>query len=453
MKDLTKGYPAKVIFLFAVPLTFGAVFQQFYNICDSKIVSAYVGTTAFAAVGATGAISNLIIGFINGLTQGFAIPVAHSFGAGDSRQMRRYIAGMIILAGSVTLILTVFSLLLISPLLRLLHTPEEIFPDAVSYVRIILGGIVFTALYNLCANILRAVGDSRTPLICLVAAVVLNIVLDLLFVRGFFLGIEGAAYATVIAQAVAGGLCLGFILIKFKDLIPGKEEWKLSGSQYGVLLSSGAAMGFMSCIVNIGTVILQGAINSLGTVTVTAHTCARRLFDVMTVSISNVGFAMTTFAGQNVGAGKYDRVRTGVRHAILIVSGVTTGLVVLCFAFGQKIVIWLTGTSDALIVDQAVRYLRINVMFFYVLGPLFVLRCSLQGMGRRIIPVCSSVLELVIKTGSANLLVPAVGYTGVIFTEPISWCTMTILLTAGYLAASKKMKRKTVSAVSGKSNQ
>ena len=440
MKDLTKGYPAKVIFWFAVPLTFGAVFQQLYNICDSKIVSAYVGTTAFAAVGATGSISNLVIGFINGLTQGFAIPVANSFGAKDQKLMRKYIAGMVILAGTVTVFLTVLSLMFISPLLRILHTPEEIFSLALSYVRIILAGILFTALYNLCANILRAVGDGRTPLICLVSAVMLNIILDLVFVRGLKLGIEGAAYATIIAQAAAGGLSLGFILKKFRELIPGKGEWKLDGAQYSFLLSSGIAMGLMSCIVNVGTVILQGAINSLGTVVVTAHTCARRIFDVMTVSISNVGFAMTTFAGQNIGAGRYERIRTGVRHAIFIVSGITTCLVVLCFCFGRSIVIWLTGTSDAGIVDQAVMYLRINVSFFYVLGPLFVLRCSLQGMGRRIIPVCSSVLELVIKVVSANLLVPAAGYIGVAFTEPISWCSMTVLLAAGYISSYRKLR-------------
>lgn len=433
MKDMTKGYPAKVIIMFALPLMIGSIFQQFYNIADSKIVSSYVGTGAFAAVGATGVISNVLIGFLNGLTQGFAIPIANSFGAKDESRMRKNVAGTVILALSTSIVLTVCGLIWIQDILILLHTPDDIMAAALDYVRIILIGITFTALYNMCANILRAVGDSRTPVYCLLAAVVMNIALDLLFVRVFGWGIEGAAVATVISQAVSGFLCGGILIARFQEILPKRESWKAEGTIYSELAATGLSMGLMSCIVNIGTVALQGAINSLGTVYVTAHTAARKVFDILTVTLYTISVSMTTYVSQNTGAGRPDRVRQGVRHALLIVSGISTVLIILCFAGGRVVLQWITTSKDAVIIDAAVMYSRISIMFFYVLGPLMVLRCSLQGMGRKVVPVCSSILEMVVKVLSANFLVPVFGYVGVAFTEPISWIVMTILLGGAYI--------------------
>lgn len=439
MKELTKGYPARVIMMFAIPLMCGSIFQQLYNMADSKIVSTYVGTVAFAAVGTTGVISNMLIGFINGLTQGFAILVANCFGAQKEQRMRQYVAGTVLIVVIVTVVLTALSLTFIEPILNLLNTPDDVMPYAVSYVKIILSGIVFTSLYNMCANILRAVGDSRTPLYCLMAAVLLNLGLDILFVKGFNWQIEGAAYATVIAQAFSGFLCLGYILIKFRMLIPGKDEWKLTFSQYSSLISTGLAMGLMSCIVNIGTIVLQGAINSLGTGIVAAHTAARRVFDILTVGLYNVGLAITTYVSQNMGAGEYGRVRQGVRHALYIVTVISTLLIVICFVFSRPIMMWLTSSDEPEIINAAVMYSKISISFFYILGPLFVLRCALQGMGRKIIPVCSSILEMIIKILSAMLLVPEFAYVGVAFTEPLSWTVMTILLAAAYFSKPIKV--------------
>ncbi len=433
MKDLTKGYPAKVILAFAIPLMLGNIFQQLYNMADSKIVSTYVGTTAFAAVGATGAVSNLMIGLLSGLTQGFAIPIATSFGAKDERRMKKNVAGTIVLTIGTAVMLTVLSLLFIEDILTLLHTPSDIMPDAVSYITVILVGISFTALYNMCSNILRAVGDSKTPVYCLVASVILNIILDLLFVRVWNWGIQGAAIATVLSQAVSGGLCLAAIFKNFRDMLPDREAWNVSYALYKDLITTGLSMGLMSCIVNIGTVVLQSAINSLGTAVVTAHTAARRVFDVLTVMLYTVGVTMTTFVSQNMGAKRPERVSQGIRHAIVIVSCITTVLIVLCFACGETVLQWVSSTTDTKIIDAAVMYSKISILFFYVLGPLFVLRCSLQGMGRKVIPVCSSILEMTIKIVSANFLVPLCGYIGVAFTEPISWCAMTLLLSAAYI--------------------
>lgn len=436
MKDLTKGYPAKVIMMFAIPLMFGYIFQQFYNMADSKIVSTYVGTEALAAVGATAVVFNTMIGFINGLTQGFTILVANSYGAKDMGRMRRFVAGTITLTFSVAIILTILGLIFIVPILELLNTPQEIMADAVAYVKIILAGIVFTALYNMCANILRAVGDSKTPLYCLVVAVVVNIALDLLFVCEFSWGIEGAAYATIIAQALSGFLCAIFILKKFKEVLPARGDWKLDAGQYLNLITTGLSMGLMGCIVNIGTIVLQGAINGLGTNIVAAHTASRRVFDILTVTLYTVGIAMTTFTSQNMGAGRADRVRQGVRHSNLIVTGITTVLIVVCYLFGEPLLEWVTATDNREIVDASVMYLHISIWFFYVLGPLFVMRCTLQGMGRKIIPICSSIMEMVVKVLSASFLVPAFQYVGVAFTEPISWIVMIIPLIVAYLVKS-----------------
>lgn len=432
MKDLTKGYPAKVIMMFAIPLMFGYIFQQFYNMADSKIVSTYVGTDALAAVGATAVVFNTMIFFVNGLTQGFSILIANSFGAKDIQGLRRYVAGSIVYTVGATLIMTVAGLIFIVPLLELLQTPPEIMEAATIYVKIIITGMATSSLYNMCANMLRAVGDSKNPLYCLLVAVVLNIALDILFVREFKMGIAGAAYATVIAQAVAGLMCLGIILWKFREILPQKGDWKFEAKRYRNLFTTGLSMALMGCIVNVGTIVLQGAINGLGTDIVAAHTASRRVFDVMTVILYTVGIAMTTYASQNMGAGEPKRVRQGVRHANLIVTGLTTLLIVFCYVLGEPLLIWVTATENPAIVEPSVMYLKVSVWLFYVLGPLFVMRCTLQGMGRKIIPLFSSFMEMVVKVLSAGFLVPALGYLGVALTEPISWIVMIIPLIVAY---------------------
>ncbi|MGN0437187.1 MAG: MATE family efflux transporter [Lachnospiraceae bacterium] len=436
MKDLTKGYPAKIIFMFALPLILGNVFQQFYNMADSKIVSMFVGTSALAAVGSTSIISNTLIGFVNGLTQGFAILIANSFGARDEKRMRKYVAGTIILTTLVAVVLTLLGEMFIKNILHGLSTPEDIFTDALSYVRIIIFGNIFVAMYNMCANTLRGVGDSKRPLYCLLLGIGINIFLDFILVGPMKMGIRGAAYATVISQMVSAVCCLFIVLVKFREILPHKEDWKLDEGQYQGLVTTGLSMGLMSCIVNIGTIVLQGAINSLGTKIVAAHTASRRAIDVLMVALYTIGLAMTTFVSQNVGAKRPDRVRQGVKHALIMVTVLTTILIIICFAFGETIICWLTSTDDAEIINASVMYIHVSVVFFYVLGPLFVLRCSLQGMGRKIIPVCSSILEMVIKVLSAMLLVPALKYFGVALTEPISWFAMTVLLFSAYLAKS-----------------
>ena len=438
MKDLTKGYPAKIILLYTLPLMLGNILQQLYNLTDSKIVSMFVGTDALAAVGNTGVVSMMVIGFINGLSQGYSIPVARCFGARDEMGMRRYVAGTIILSSLFTIVLTGVSLLIAEPCLRLLNTPDDIMAPSVSYLNIILAGMCFTSIYNVCANTLRAVGDSKHPLYLLIISIVLNIGFDYLFVGVFHWGIDGAAYATILAQAICAVTCIVLFVTKFKMLLPKKGEWKLTKDEYDQLLPIGFSMGFMSTLVNIGTVVLQGAINGLGTVYVTAHAAARRIFCILMCFIYTYGFAMTTYVSQNMGAGKYDRVRQGVRHATVIVTITSTILVIVCFLFGDDLIRFVVSTDDPRIVEPAVMYNQVGIAFFYVLGPLFILRCALQGMGKKSIPVISSLLELVIKAGSAFILVPFLHYFGVALTEPISWIAMTTVLFISYVRVTKK---------------
>lgn len=438
MKDLTVGRPMKVIWFFAVPMILGQVFQQLYSFTDSAIVGNFVSPQALAAVGATSVISDTMIGFINSGTMGLAIPVAKYYGAKDYSGMRKCICASAIITLITSICITALGLVFLRPLLRLLDTPSNIMDMSEDYAFIIIAGIIFCSLYNLCANILRAVGDSKTPLIFLGIAVVLNIVLDLWFIRSFGMGVKGAAIATDIAQAVSGILCLTYILVKAKHLLPQKGEYRVDKADLSDLIQSALAMGFMSCIVNIGTVILQKSINGLGTDIVTAHTAARKVFSILSFMLYIVGNALTTFVSQNMGAGKYERVSKGIRSAIYINMILTTIIVIFGWLCGPSLIRLVAGTSSAAIIDPAVRYIRISVTCFYVLGPLFVLRCAMQGMGRKIVPVLSSSIEMVGKIVAVIILAPRLGYLGVTITEPITWACCTLMLTVIYLITPVK---------------
>lgn len=441
MKDLTKGFPAKVIILFAIPLMIGNIAQQLYNITDSKIVSLYVSSNSLAAVGATGVVTNLLTSLMIGLTQGFGIVISQYFGAKDMKNLRRYVFGIFVLTAFFSLILMGLGLGTVIPMLKLLGTPSDIMTDAVAYLQIILIGVIFIAFYNMSANLLRAVGDSKSPLYCLFISIVINIVLDLVFIRVFRWGIEGAAYATIIAQCICAILCTVILFVKTKEIIPSREEFNLRVSEYRKLLTFGFAMGLMACIVNLGSVILQTAINGLGTTVVIAHTAARRVLDIIMVMVYTTGFAMTTYASQNFGAGKIDRIKQGIIHAVIIDTIISTIIVVWAFIFGTDVVGWVASSQDAEILRNGELYLKISSVFFYVLGPLFIFRCSLQGMGEKSTPLITSVMELIVKILSVEFLVPRLGYTGVALTEPISWVVMTLVLFVGVILALKKNQK------------
>lgn len=410
----------------------GQFAQQLYNFCDSAIVGNCIHSQALAAVGATSVISNTLIGFLNSATLGLAIPIARYFGAKDEKHMRKCIGVSALLTLITAIVLTAAGLLFIYDLLALLDTPDEIIHMAYDYVKYILAGLIFSAIYNFGANLLRAVGDSKTPLIFLGISVVLNIGLDLFFIQVLHMGVAGAAIATVISQAVSGIACLIFIFTRCKFLVPKKDEYTVSKEDFRDLVQSALAMGFMSCIVNIGTITLQSAINKLGTDIITAHTAARKMFDLFTVMLYTVGNAVTTYVSQNMGAKKIDRVKEGIRDSIILNSIITTVIILIAVPAAPYLIRLVAGTSRAEVIEPAVMYIRIGVCCFYVLGPLFVLRCAMQGMGRKIVPVLSSSFELVAKILAVMFLAPALGYFGVAITEPIIWACCTLLLSILY---------------------
>ena len=439
--DMTEGSPLRIILLFTIPIILGNIFQQLYNIGDAKVVSYFLDEHAFAAVGMTAVVSNMLIGLINGFTQGFGIQVANAFGAKDKSRIQRNVAGSALLTMALTVGLSLLAFSLIDKLLILLHTPAELMEPALRYIRIILVGIPFTALYNLSANLLRSLGNSKTPLYCLLGSIFLNILLDIFFIGVVHMQIEGAAIATVLAQAVSGGACFLYGIIRFQEYLPQQNDWHLERAEYKELFLMGLSMGLMGCIVNIGTIILQSGINGLGADIVAAHTAGRRLLEIMMSLIYTFGFTMTTYTSQNYGAGRLDRVRQGVRTANGIVTVISAINIAFAFLFARHIVSWIASTDVALIKENATMYCLVGVSFFPVLGPLFILRCTLQGLGRKVFPLVSSALEFCIKVLSVCFLVPWLGYLGIALTEPISWTLMTLILTAGYLVTIQKIVR------------
>lgn len=442
MRELTSGNPAKIILFFAVPIVIGSLFQQLYSMIDIIVVGRNIGTDSIAALGSTSYISNLIIGFMSGLTNGFAIITARHFGAGDHTKMRRSVAGIIILGISISVVFTILSITFLKDFLRILNTPSEIFDMAYSYISIILMFMITATVYNMCAAVLRAVGDSITPLLFLIFSSIVNIILDILFVVKLEMGVEGAAYATVISQTVSFILCCIYIAIRFPYLIPKPEEFKVTAEELKELLSMGLSLALMFSIVEIGSLILQRAINNFGPDTIAAHTAARKMSSILMLPYSAFGSACATYCSQNIGANKPERVGQGIKSAV-IMSWIWSAVAVIAgYIFAPYIITLIAGNSETLIIELASKYMRVNTPFYFILAVLIVMRSSLQGLGKKTIPVASSIIEMVGKAAVAFIAAPMLGYFGVMISEPLVWFFMTILLVGGY-AADKELVAKT----------
>lgn len=440
MKDLTKGNIIRLLLAFSLPLLIGNVFQQLYNIVDTKVVGELLGEDALAAIGASSPVFNLIVGALNGLGNGFGIVVSKHYGAKDMKRMRQAVANSVCLCAGITVIVTIASNFLIVPLLRLLNTPEAIMDRCTGYIRVIILFMIFTAAYNLCAAVLRALGDTIRPLIFLAVATVINVGLDLLFVGGLKLDVKGAAYATVVAQAISFVCCLIYIIKKCPELHLKRSDFVADGGMIRDLLGQGMAMAFMLCLVSIGTLILQGAINKLGTGIIAAHTIARKLSEIFMLPFSTLGVAAATFTGQNYGAGRYDRIRTGIRDAILLSWIWSVIVIAAVYTLAPVMIQLISGATSAEVVETARWYLRFDTPFYFVLGILIVLRNAMQGLGRKIVPMISSSIELVGKLVVAWVLTDRMGYFGVIISEPATWILCTILLCIMFLS-DDRMRR------------
>lgn len=436
--NMTLGNPLKAILYFSIPIIIGSLFQQLYNVVDTAVIGYVLGDNSLAALSSTTSIYTLIINFASGLTSGFSVIISQLFGAGNQSRMRRAVSLTYTLTLIISIVLTVACMIGINPLLKLLNTPTEIFAEASEYLRIILLFLVVTTLYNALASILRSVGNSKVPLIALIIATIINIILDILFVKYFSMGVAGAAYATVIAQAFSCIYCFVYIHHKSSHLRFASSELTLDLPMIRDLLNAGFSMALMLVVVAVGSVILQGGVNSFGPQIITAHSTARKIDTLLSIPIGSISAASATFAGQNYGAGRMDRVKAGM--------GITAGIsAVWCvisttcaFAFGGTLVTLLTGTSDALIVETAVLYMRINVPFTLALGVLLSIRSCLQGIGRTLVPILASVFEFAAKVIGVQFVIPALGYVGICILEPVIWVVGAILVAINFFWVCRK---------------
>ena len=432
-KDLTSGSPLKVILMFTLPLVLGNLFQQFYALADTIIVGRFCGVSALASVGATGSVNYLILGFVIGVCNGFAIPIAQLFGARDYKDLRRHVANAawLCIAGSV--VLTVATVALTRPMMELMQTPDDILDGAVVYIGWIFAGIPFIFLYNMVAAIMRALGDSKTPLYFLILTSALNIGLDLLFIIPFHMGVLGAALATDISQVISGVLSFAYLRRKFDVLKMEKGDIAYSKKACGRLLGIGVPMGLQCSITAIGSVIMQWAVNVLGSTAVAAVTAAGKTQSLLTVPLESIGTAMATYAGQNLGASRMDRVRQGVNSALLIILVYAlASAFILHFTDVQIMSLFLDTAKEVDIVNMGREYLFWNSVFFIPLGALIVWRYTIQGLGFSTLAMMAGVAEMVARTAVAIVLVPILGYFGAELSNPAAWVAACLFLYPAY---------------------
>ncbi len=428
MNDLTRGKPLKLIILFALPILLGSVFQQAYTFTDTIIIGQQLGKNSIAAVGSTSAVVSLMFNIINGMVTGFSIIIAKNFGAGDHAEMHRSVARTVSFASIAAAVIIAVILLCSTPILQLLDTPEAIFEEARAYLSIVAAGLVVTLVYNLESAILRAVGDSVIPLIILIISAVLNVALDLLFVCALQWGVSGAAFATVLAQLISSVVCFIYLIKRRPFLLVKKSDFKFTRESTRELLGAGLGMALMYSIVDLGSIVLQNGINGMGEDIIAAHTAARKIIGLMFMPFSSISATMVTFCSQNLGAEKFGRIKIGIRDGILLAFGWATiamGLVYLCGTF----LVWLIlPEAEPHITETALQYLRINVLFFYPLAVLLSVRAALQGLGRSLVPIVASIIELLWKVLTVLIMIPIMGYMGVILSEPIIWTICGILV-------------------------
>lgn len=443
-KDLTRGSPMRLILGFTVPTLFGMLFQQLYNLVDTMVVGKLLGARALAAVGATGSINFFVIGFCMGLCSGFAIPVAQRMGAQEPGKMRRCVANAAYLAAAFALVLTVATGLLCRTILTAMNTPADIFEDSRAYIFIIFMGIPATILYNLLAGIIRSLGDSRTPVYFLAMSSFLNIFLDFALILWFHAGVAGAAAATVLSQGVSGVTCLFYMRKKYPILHLSREERRLDLPSCRVLCAMGIPMGLQYSITAIGSIVLQTAVNGLGSLYVAAVAAGNKLFQLLACPYDAMGAAMATYCGQNAGACRLDRLGRGVRACTLM------GFVYAVMAFAAMLVLapqcamlFLDPKEQelTLLVDLTSRYIVTSCAFFFALALVNIFRFSIQGMGFSSFAVLAGVMEMAARAAAGRFFVPAMGYTAACFASPAAWVCADLFLVPACAACIRRLRR------------
>ena len=439
-KDMTVGNPWKLIITFCIPLVIGNVFQQFYNMVDSIIVGKYVGKIALAAVGSTGSLNFMIIGFGIGICSGFGIPIAQSFGGKKIKEMKYYIMNSFYLCATITLLMTVITVLALPTVLHLMQTPSNIYDQAYSYIVVIFLGLFATMIYNMLSSILRAIGDSKTPLYFLILSSIINIGLDLLFITQFSMGAVGAAYATVIAQFISGIAC--FIYMKKKtDILNFTKDEKRFQKEYSIrLLQMGVPMALQFSITAIGSVIIQSAVNTLGSDVVAAVTAAMKISIMLTQPLETLGLTMATYGGQNLGAGQIERIFKGVKISYVIGAIYCVAAFIFVYLTSDYLSLLFIDASETQIIREIKQYLLVNSSCYYLLSILFILRNLLQGLGYSFFAMFGGVAEMIARCIIAFCFVGMFGFNAICFANPLAWVFADVVFISGWILKKKDIK-------------
>lgn len=440
--DMTSGSPVRLILQFMIPVCLGNIFQQFYNVADSIVAGQFIGVDALAAIGSTGSLMFFVTGWLTGLSSGFAILVSQWFGAKRYDQMRHYVAMSVYLSAAFAIVMTAVLLVLNEPILRMMNFSDEIMPDVMSYMGIIYAGLIVTAAYNSLAAFLRALGDSRSPLYFLIISAVINVVLDIAFIVCFGMGVEGCAYATVIAQGISALLCFIYILKRYPILHLKKEDFRISFRSFGRLLALGIPMGLQFSITAIGTIIVQGAVNVYGEVYMAGFSAAGKLQNIIATVFTAFGATIATYVGQNRGAGKMDRVKTGVRYTQIMVLAWSVVTMVVVYFFGKYMMLLFVSPSETEVIRVAEMYFHAVFWCYPFLGSIFLYRNTLQGMGYGLVPMLGGVFELVARAAIVMLVAGRTSFVGVCLSDPAAWIAALIPLVPYYIYTMRKWEKK-----------
>ncbi len=442
MRNLTEGNPMKLILGFVIPMLFGFLFQQFYNLVDTMIVGKFLGSDALAAVGSTGSINFLVIGFCMGVCNGFVIPVAQQFGAKNYRNLRKYVANGAWLCIAFAVVLTLFTTIFTGQILTIMKTPADIFKDAYIYIFIIFCGIPATFLYNILSGIIRSLGDSKTPVIFLALSSIINIVLDVVLIYNVKMGVAGAALATVISQAVSGIGCFFVMKKKFAILKMTKEEMLFDSHYAKILCGMGIPMGLQYSITAIGSVILQTAVNTLGTIYVASVTAGSKLSMFFCCPYDAMGSTMATYGGQNVGAGKLDRIGKGLKSCVLLGAIYSVIAFVVLFFFAKDLALLFVDSADVEIIEQTYMFIMANCTFYFPLALVNIIRFLIQGMGFSQFAILAGIFEMVARSITGFLLVPIWGYTAACFGNALAWIFADAFLIPAYFICRNRLRKR-----------
>ncbi len=440
-KDMTEGSPARLILFFTLPLIAGNIMQQLYAFIDTLLVGRFLGLEALAAVGCTGSLMFLLLGFVIGLTSGLAIYTGQRYGAKDATGVRESAAACIALSFVIAVFLSIVGFFACRPLLELMHTPEELLDNATGFFSIICGGAVFATSALMAANILRSLGDSKMPTFILGCGIAINIVLELLFLLVFGWGVPGAALATVVSWAIATGIFLLYIARRVPDLHVRREDWRLSWSFLRAHLAIGLPMGFQATIIAFGAVILQVALNGLGAASVAAYAAAQKVDTIAMMPMMSFGAAMAAYTAQNYGAGKFSRIRVGVQKCCLMSVGFSLLAGALVIAAGPYFMTLFVGPEEVEAIRLGQTYFLVNGLTYWILSMLFIFRYTLQGLGQSIVPTIAGVMELVMRATAGLFLVEAMGFLGACLGNPMAWLGSCVPLAIAYVMTVQRLPK------------